>query len=164
MKPLIIFLLLIPLVYAAQCDGCEYNGRCVKVGTQVLTSEYGETVYCSSDRKIEQSREDGDACIFDYECRGFFCDNECKTIEPRQGFNFVYFLYGLIIFLMILIIFSLIRSFKYKKQNKPIKTEKKPVKLVLGAVKKKKYKSYDTLESNIDYSMERLSNIFRRKK
>ncbi|MDP6642242.1 MAG: hypothetical protein QGF74_02605 [Candidatus Nanoarchaeia archaeon] len=160
MKILIILLLLIPFVYA-QCEGCEYNDKCVKVGTQRLTSEYGEQIYCSSNRKIETAKNDGDPCLFDYECKSYLCDNECQTIKQKRDFNFIFVLYGLIGVLLILVAVSLINSFKYKKKKKTQKVEKKPLKVVLGT--KRKSKSYDTLDSNIQSSIERLSSLFKKK-
>ncbi len=160
MKLLIIFLLLMPLAYALECEGCEYNGKCVKIGTQRLTSDYGDTIYCNTDRKIEIAKNDSEPCIFDYECKSFFCDNECKTLKQEKEFNFVYVLYGLIVILVVLILVAIISSFKHKKKTKRI--EKKPIKVELKPIKKK-YKTFDTLESNIQYSMEKLSELFRRK-
>jgi|TARA_B100001971_G_C18213248_1_gene552133 hypothetical protein len=160
MKILIILLLLIPFV-SAQCEGCEYNDKCVKVGMQRLTSEYGEQIYCSSDRKIESAKNSGDSCLFDYECKSYLCDNECLTIEQKGDFNFVFLLYGLIGVLIILVAISLINSFKYKKKRKSQKKEKTPLRVVLGT--KRKLRSYDTLDSNIQSSMEKLSSLFKKK-
>ncbi|MBI2667985.1 hypothetical protein HYX17_04435 [Candidatus Woesearchaeota archaeon] len=161
MKLLILLLLAVPLVYA-QCNGCDYNGKCINVGTQVLTSEYGEPVYCSSDRKIESAKNENDVCLFDYECRSFFCDDECKAINYDENFSFVYLSYGIIFILIAILIFALLKSIKFKRKKRTNILNKKPIKVELKSLKKKPNR-YDKLDVNINSSMEKLNELFKRK-
>lgn len=161
MRLLILFLLIIPLVYA-QCNGCDYNGKCINVGTQILTSEYGEPVYCSSDRKIESAKNENEPCLFDYECKSFFCDNECKTLEQDKNFNFVYLSYWIIFILIFILALALLKSTKFKRKKRANNIDRKNIKVELKPLKKKPNK-YDTLDVNIKSSMEKLNELFKRK-
>lgn len=62
------------------CDnGCYYIDKCVPFGTRLMINN--ESVYCDIDGGLKKQKEEGEACMNNYECKSNFCSNgKCYNI------------------------------------------------------------------------------------
>ena len=83
---LILFLFLIPFVYAQECNGCIYQGICVETGAQKIINQ--DLFYCGKDLAFRNTKFYGYECKENYECISFYCNNnKCDDLNYGKEFN-----------------------------------------------------------------------------